>query len=137
MARVVPDPAFPGEVTAVAVAWLDGDLGPRIAGDARDYAPLGPSWGYDPRHPRVPPHEGGELKASIGHHMEGTDLIVEALAPYAAYVETGTSPHPIDAHGPWSLWSPVTLRYFGAHVNHPGSRAEPYLRPALFQIRSG
>jgi hypothetical protein len=153
MARVVMDPGFAAEVIPEALAFMDERLGPSIADDARLYAPVGPSWGYTAKHPRVPPHEGGELKASIEHHMEGADLIVEAHAPYAAYVELGTSPHPINATGfgtnprvwrshdlgertLWSLWSPVGDRYFGPHVDFPGSRPYPYLRPALYRYRT-
>jgi hypothetical protein len=128
-------PDWQAEIRANVAAFLDDKLGPDIADDARRYAPVGPSFPGDPAHPRTPPHEGGELKASIEHHMEGDDLIVEAHAPYSAYVELGTAPHPIEAHGPWSLWSPER-GYLGRRVNHPGSRPEPYLRPALFQERT-
>lgn len=114
-------------------AYLDDDLGVRIEDDARRYAPFGVS---TPATRRWPPHEAGELKASIGHHLEGPKtLIVDAEAPYAAYVELGTSPHPIDARGPWSLHNAVTDQYFGPHVNHPGTPPEAFLRPALYQER--
>ena len=115
-------------------AYLDDDLGVRIEADAVRYAPLGVS---TPPTRRWPPHEAGELKASIEHHLDGPKtLIVEAHAPYAAYVELGTSPHSIDAHGPWSLHNAVTGQYFGPHVNHPGQAPESYLRAALYQERA-
>ena len=139
MASVTVNPAWHADLRAAATVFLDERLGPDIAEDARRYAPLGPSWvNPDPAlHRRTAPARvGGALKASIEHHMEGEELIVEAHAPYAAWVELGTSPHPIDAQGPWSLWTPVGDRYFGPHVNHPGSRPEPYLRPALYQERT-
>jgi hypothetical protein len=152
MARVEVDTRWEAEIKTTVVARMDSSLGPQIAGDARRYAPIGPSWGFDPKHPRVPPHQGGELKASIGHHMEGARLIVDAKAPYSAYVEEGTSPHPITSTGfgssprvmrshalgsrtLWSLWNPVTNTYFGSHVNHPGTRPQPFLRTALYQER--
>ena len=115
-------------------AYLGDDLGPRIKDDAVRFAPLGVS---TPATVRWPPHEAGELKASIEDHLEGPrTLIVAAHAPYAAYVELGTSPHSIDAHGPWSLHNAVTGQYFGPHVNHPGTPPEPYLRPALYSVRA-
>ena len=69
--------------------------------------------------------------------MDGHELIVAANAPYAAFVELGTRPHPIDAHGPWSLWSPVTGKRFGSHVEHPGTRPVAYLRRALYTVLTG
>lgn len=79
-------------------------LGPQIADDAKRYAPV----------------RTGKLRDSIGHHLEGHSLIVEATAPYSAYVELG---HRI-AHGP-------QMREVGPNVAHP----EPFLRPALYQTR--
>lgn len=140
MARVDIDSDWEVKVLGSWDVFGETRLGPEIATDAIRYAPLGESWGYDPAHPRVPPHEGGELKASIGSHLDPDHaVIIEAEAPYAAYVELGTSPHPIDSLGPWSLWSPPTAsrgeRYYGPHVNHPGMAPQPYLRVALYQVR--
>jgi len=137
MARVVMDPGFIPEVEAAGLTFMDNRLGPSIADDARRYAPIGVS---TPLTRRVPPHEAGELKASIEHHMEGAELIVEAHAPYAAYVELGTFPHAIRAQGEWSLHNAVTNEYFGEEVWHPtvGPRPTPegYLRAALYQYRT-
>lgn len=133
MAVVVMDPDFLAKVEADALVFMDERLGPSIATDARAYAPIGVS---TPPTRRVPPHEAGELKASIEHHMEGTDLIVEAHAPYAAWVELGTFPHGISAQGDWSLHNAVTNQYFGRHVHHPGNTPRPYLRPALYRYRT-
>ena len=127
------DPDFLAKVIPEALTFMDVRLGPSIARDARTYAPVGVS---TPPTRRVPPHEAGELKASIEHHMEGPDLIVEAHAPYAAYVELGTFPHGITAHGDWSLHNAVTDQYFGPHVHHPGNTPRPYLRPALYRYRT-
>lgn len=136
MARVEIDDDWEAKVLASWDVFGETRLGPDIATDARRYAPLGRSWIVDPaKHPRTRDHEGGELKASIGSHMDGHDVIVDADAEYAAYVELGTAPHEIDAQGPWSLWNPVTNEYFGPHVHHPGTRPQPYLRTALYQVR--
>jgi hypothetical protein len=139
MARVDIDADWEVKVLGSWDVFGETRLGPEIAADAIRYAPLGESWAYDPAHPRVPAHEGGELKASIGSHMDVHDVIVEAEAPYAAYVEEGTKPHGIDSTGPWSLWSPPTAsrgeRYYGRHSEHPGAKPHPYLRPALYTVR--
>ena len=80
---------FAAFLDAEIAAWLGDDLGPRIKDDAVRYAPLGVS---TPATRRWPPHEAGELKASIEDHLEGPrTLIVAAHAPYAAYVELGTA----------------------------------------------
>ncbi len=128
----------PGWEEHVLAGWdrlAEDRLGPDIEADARRYAPVGHDVIADPKHPRTPAHQAGELRESIGHHMEGHTLIVDATAPYAAAVEMGAKPHPIDTHGPWSLRSGVTGEYFGSHVDHPGNKPVPYLRPALFRKR--
>jgi hypothetical protein len=127
------DPDFIPKVRADTAIFMDERLGPPIAGDARRYAPVGES---TPATPRKAPHEAGELKASITHYMEGEVLIVEAAAPYAAYIEMGTFPHIIRAQGPWSLHNVLTDQYWGRPVHHPGNRPEPYLRPALYRYRT-
>jgi hypothetical protein len=83
-------------------------LGPDIAGDARRYAPK----------------DTGALAESIEHHMEGHDLIVSATGGadgrvYAAYIELGHR-----------VFHPSTSRT-GPETVPP----EPFLRPALFQVR--
>ena len=94
-------------------------LGPEISISAIAYAPK----------------KTGELAKSIEFHLAVHSLIIAAHAPYAAYVECGTRPHPIDAHGPYSLHNAETGQYFGPHVNHPGTKPKPYLRPALYAVR--
>lgn len=44
-------------------------------------------------------------------------------------VERGTGPHPIDSHGPWPLRNRRTGQVFGRHVNHPGTRPQPFIDP--------
>jgi hypothetical protein len=133
MADVVMDPDFYPKVIAAATDYMDNRLGAAIADDARRLAPIGVS---TPRTRRVPPHEAGELKASIEHHMEGLDLIVEAHAPYAGYVELGTFPHDIRAQGDWSLHNAVTNEYFGREVHGQHNTPRAFLRPALYENRS-
>lgn len=85
-------------------AYFDEDLGPAIAADAQRYAPK----------------VTGRLAESIGHRVEDHTLIVEATAPYSAFVEMG---HRV-AHGPG-------MKQVGPKVVPP----QPYLRPALLQER--
>jgi hypothetical protein len=131
----------PGWEEQVLAAWdrfAFDHLGPAIREDAKRYAPVSTPYAVIDfnRHPRTRPvGVPGELRSSIGRHMDGHTLVVVAAAPYAAYVELGTRPHPIDAHGPWSLWNPRTGERFGPHVHHPGATPRPFLRPALYQHR--
>src|ERR1700733_3276861 len=137
MGRVEISDGIEAHLRSAMAKLFDEKLGPDITADAQRYAPVGPSRGYDPAHSRTPPHEGGELKESISYHVNDDGvLVVRADAPYAAYVETGTHPHPITAHGPWSLWSPEE-GYLGHEVNHPGTKPQPFLRKAIDQRRGG
>lgn len=54
---------------------------------------------------------------------------------YWASVEYGSAPHIIESHGPWSLHNDETDEYFGRVVHHPGTPAQPFMRPALFRRR--
>jgi hypothetical protein len=111
---------WPAYVYAATDRLFATTLGPEITVSAIAYAPK----------------RTGDLARSIEFHLAVHSLIVAAHAPYAAYVELGTRPHAINAKGPWSLHNAETGQYFGRHVNHPGTRPEPYLRPALFQLRA-
>jgi hypothetical protein len=100
------------------------ELGARMADGARADCPV------DKSPDRLP---GKHLINTIYFEVrnDGT-IILGASAPYALYVECGTAPHPIDSHGPWPLRS-RSGQVFGQHVNHPGTRAQPFLRPQLFR----
>lgn len=56
-------------------------------------------------------------------------------APYGLFVEVGTAPHVIRSHGPYPLRNARTGQVFGPIVNHPGTAAQPHLRPALEDLR--
>lgn len=54
--------------------------------------------------------------------------------PYAMFVEYPTRPHVIESHGPW----PLRDKYgnvFGRVVHHPGTEAQPFMRPAIDDLR--
>lgn len=87
----------------------------------------------------------GYLRSNI-HWKLGTDslgIYVDIIspaatpdgAPYGLFVEVGTAPHVIRSHGPYPLRNRRTGQVFGPVVNHPGTAAQPYLRPALEDLR--
>lgn len=94
-------------VLAATAQLLDGDIGPDIADDARGFCPV----------------LTGDLQQSIEHHMNGYVLIVKATGSderfYALYVEMSHR-----------VFHPST-RIVGPEV----VPAQPFLRPALWQIR--
>jgi hypothetical protein len=116
----------PGWEQDIASALLPKlrELAAQMADGARGDCPV------DSHPDRLP---GRHLINTIYHvvHNDGT-IILGASAPYALYVECGTDPHPIDSHGPWPLRS-RSGQVFGRHVNHPGTHAQPFLRPQLFR----
>jgi hypothetical protein len=54
-------------------------------------------------------------------------------APIGLFVEVGTVPHVIESHGDYPLRNRSTGQVFGRKVNHPGTEAQPHLRPALYE----
>lgn len=56
-------------------------------------------------------------------------------APYGLFMEVGTAPHVIRSHGPYPLRNARTGQVFGPIVNHPGTAAQPHLRPAIEDLR--
>lgn len=87
----------------------------------------------------------GYLRSAIRWQL-GTDTIgvyVDILSPattpegdpYGLFVEVGTAPHVIRSHGPYPLRNRKTGQVFGPIVRHPGTAAQPHLRPALDDLR--
>ena len=120
--RVEVDDSWEGEVAAALAAFFQERLGPDIARDAQRYCP----------------ERTGALARSIEHHLEDGDLIVSATGSdertYAAYVELGTRPHEIRPSSKQALFWEGAAHPVAA-VHHPGTRPQPFLRPALFQER--
>lgn len=81
------------------------------------------------------PIDSGDLVESIGTSYPG-DLVgvVTVGTDHWAETEYGSHPHIIRSHGPWSLRSDEG-EYFGRVVHHPGTPAQPFMRPALYQRR--
>lgn len=91
--------------------------------------------------PRV---QTGRLRASIRHQLDrdarGLVARIGSNVEYARYVEEGTEPHRILAGALTGRSSKKALHWKGARhpvlaVNHPGTRARPYLSTALVAAR--
>lgn len=101
-------------------------LGEEVATDARGNAPV----------------DTGLLKSSVSADAFvpgsgfGGRIRIYARTPYAAMVELGTRPHIIRALNARVLANARTGQVFGPLVHHPGTKANPFLRAALFQRRS-
>jgi hypothetical protein len=84
----------------------------------------------------IVPVDTGNLKSSIkvvvmsrGKIEIGPDTL---MAPYAWDVEYGTKPHVIEAKPGKVLRFQVGERIvYTRRVNHPGTRAQPYVRPVV------
>lgn len=92
----------------------------------------------------VSPHGSGEnrsghLRSSIGMDLgrdeRGLYAQIGTNVEYGLFVELGTRPHVIESKGPWPLRNRRTGEVFGRRVRHPGTTAQPFLRPALDVIR--
>lgn len=94
------------------------NLGHDIAADARSLA-------------RV---NTGRLRNSIEAEVDGTTLRVSTDVTYWKHVEYGTGPHIIRPNAKKALYWPGA-EHPVAKVNHPGTPAFPFLRPALLQPR--
>lgn len=55
---------------------------------------------------------------------------------YWASVEYGSRPHIIRSHGNYPLRNRETGQVFGRVVHHPGTPAQPYMRPAVYRSRA-
>ena len=79
------------------------------------------------------PEDTGNLKSSIDFNITNNGLTGEifAGAEYAPDVEFGTAPHKIVAkNGKALAFKKNGKTVFAKSVNHPGTRAQPFLFPA-------
>jgi hypothetical protein len=60
--------------------------------------------------------------------------IVGPTADYGGYVNDGTDPHIIRAHGDYSLHNAHTGQYFGPVVHHPGTKPTHFVEDSLSAI---
>lgn len=82
------------------------------------------------------PVKTGRLRGSLGIRVEPHKVIIgpnENIAPYAGYVEFGTQPHTIRPKSPGGVlvFKMNGRTVFAKRVNHPGTAAQPYVRPAF------
>ena len=105
---------------------------------AKRRAPTSPAGSEDPetgvRHP------SGWLRSSLTGRVvpAGSDSwvgIVATPVSYALFVEFGTKPHVIRARNRRVLANTRTGDVFGPVVHHPGTPAQPFLRPALDDLK--
>jgi hypothetical protein len=109
--------------------------GERGAQSAKRHCPVSPVGASD--------HPSGQLRSAIGWEPgedgEGlyVDVGVDPSSPAAAYalpVELGARPHVIESHGDYPLRDRKG-NVFGRSVQHPGNPAQPYLQPAIDDMR--
>ena len=83
---------------------------------------------------RRAPVDTGRLRSSIVSRAEGSGrsvgYVIGTNVSYAAAVEYGTAPHVIVPRNRKALYWPGAAHPV-AKVNHPGTRAQPFLRPAI------
>ncbi len=102
---------WPGYLEKAADRFLD-DAGPFMEDEVKE---------------RVP-RKTGQLINSINHRRKGSVVTVGTNVEYATHVEYGTQPHQITVNGPVKFkdgWRYLTT------VQHPGTEAQPYMRPAI------
>ena len=80
------------------------------------------------------PVDTGRLRSSIVSRAESrgrsVGYVIGTNVNYAAAVEYGTAPHVIKPRHKKALFWPGA-RHPVAQVNHPGTRAQPFMRPAV------
>lgn len=111
-----------------------GEVG---AQGAKRRAPVSP----DGSHGRPSGYMRSHIGWQIGSDSEGlyVDIVSPAESPegypYGLGVEVGTVAHTIRSKGPYPLRDKKG-NVFGPVVQHPGTDPQPYLRPALDDIRN-
>ncbi|MCX5066661.1 hypothetical protein OOJ91_12305 [Micromonospora lupini] len=111
--------------------------GERVAAEQRRTAPVSP----DGSHGREPGYMRDHVSSNLGRDTLGlyVDVGTDARTPdghaYPLDVELGTRPHVIKSKGNYPLRNPKTGQVFGPEVHHPGTDAQPFLRPSLDVLR--
>lgn len=89
---------------------------------------------------QLAPSDDGELRADLqATKLEMALWSVGSTKKYAPPTEYGSDPHPITPNGPYPLrfyWERKGRWVSTYEVNHPGTPAQPFLRPALNRHRS-
>jgi hypothetical protein len=87
-----------------------------------------PEWARDGVNAKEPKVDATGPYVDIATEAESSDG-----APIGLFAEVGTRPHIIRSKGDWPLRNRKTGQVFGKEVNHPGTQAQPHLRPALYE----
>lgn len=82
------------------------------------------------------PVDTGNLRTSLGIRVGSRSVTIgpnETIAPYAGFVEFGTKPHIIRPKTPGGVlaFKIGNRQVFAKVVHHPGTKAQPYVRPAF------
>ncbi|MET7739623.1 hypothetical protein [Streptomyces sp. NPDC005385] len=78
------------------------------------------------------PVDTGELLADLAWEVDGDSARIGAQSvEHAIYVEEGTMPHVIEAHGSGALYW-AGAQHPVKRVNHPGTEATHFMKLALY-----
>jgi hypothetical protein len=84
---------------------------------------------------RAVPVDTGVLRSTIKARHFRLKSKIWVGTDYWAHVEYGTRPHEIRSHGNYPLRNPRTGQVFSRRVWHPGTQAQPYIRPSVYRVR--
>jgi HK97 gp10 family phage protein len=83
------------------------------------------------------PWKTGKLAGSIVKEVSGDEAEVQALAPYAVFVELGTAPHEIrPVNASVLAFEAAGKMVFTPIVRHPGTKPNPFMERAAEDTRS-
>jgi hypothetical protein len=108
----------------------------RVEAAQKQAAPVSP----EGSHGRPPGYMRDSISRRPGRDEQGQFVDVGPTAttpdghPYPLDVEFGTKPHVIRSKGDYPLRS-EDGRTFGKEVQHPGTEAQPFIRPSIEAIR--
>ena len=82
------------------------------------------------------PVKTGNLRTSLGVQVHSDRVVIgpnHLQAPYGGYVEFGTKAHEIRPKNPngYLVFRMNGQKVFTRKVNHPGTKSQPYVRPAF------
>ncbi len=103
----------------------------RVTQEAKRLCPTSPSGSGD----NPPGHLRSSIGFELGRDANGSHADIGSDVEGSLFVETGTRPHVIESTGDWPLRDKHGNVY-GRRVNHPGTEAQPYLRPAVEILRN-
>lgn len=84
------------------------------------------------------PVDTGRLKNSIKARLNSKGEIIIYMVDYALDVEFGTKPHKIRPKTKKALhWKDSGKDVFATEVNHPGTKAQPFIRNIFYHKLNG